>query len=238
MRGSLIGIGVGPGDPELLTIKAVKAIEGADLIIAPCSRVDEDSIALDIVKEYIKEGTELRKRVFPMVTCKETLRQHWEENAKEIMGELEKNKRVVFLTLGDPMLYSTYIYINRIIADGGYSVATVPGITSFGAIASRLNIPLAEGNEPLLIYPLGKDTRVLEKAIELGIEAVVMKASQNPVGLANLIEANSLEDSFVVVSKCGQHEETISSDIGVLKQEKLPYLSTVLIKSKPIERKW
>jgi len=238
MKGSLIGIGVGPGDPELLTIKAVKAIEKADLIIAPCSRAEEDSIALDIVKEYIKEATEVRKRVFPMVTCKETLKQHWEENAREIMGELENNKQVVFLTLGDPMLYSTYIYINRLIADGGYSVATVPGITSFGAIACRLNIPLAEGNEPLLIYPLGKNTRALEKALELGVEAVVMKASQNPTGLAALIEANSLEDSFVVVSKCGQDKETISNNIEVLKQERLPYLSTVLIKSKPIERKW
>lgn len=237
MEGSLIGIGVGPGDPELLTIKAVKAIVKADLIIAPCSRAEEESIALNIVKQYIDEGTEIRKMVFPMISCRETLMQYWQQNASEIMMEVDQGKTVVFLTLGDPMLYSTYIYINKLILMKGYEVISIPGITSFGAIASSLNIPLAEGDEPLLVFPLNKDTQILETAIEAGIEAVVLKASQNPIGLAKIIEDKGLHDNFVMVSKCGQRGERVTTDITELKQEKIPYLSSVLIKSKPITKK-
>ena len=237
MKGSLIGIGVGPGDPELLTIKAVKAIQKADLIIAPCSRVEEDSIALNIVKEYINTTTEIRKMIFPMISCREALMQCWQENTNEIIQELDKGKVIVFLTLGDLMLYSTYMYINKLLLKGGYQVVSVPGITSFSAIASHLNIPLAEGDEPLLIFPFGKNTTILEAAIEKGVEAVVMKASQNPLALASIIEENSLENNFVMVSKCGQREERVSYDIEDLKKGKIPYLSTVVIKSKPIDRK-
>lgn len=237
MRGYLIGIGVGPGDPELLTIKGVKAIQKADIIIAPCSKTEEDSIALNIVKQYINEGTEQRKMVFPMISCREALRQHWQQNAVEIMKELDRGKLVVFLTLGDPMLYSTYIYINKLILEEGYEVVSVPGITSFGAIASQLNIPLAEGDEPLLIYPHNKDTKLLEAALKAGIETVVLKASQNQQSLVEIIENNSLQNNFVMVSKSGQKGEKVTFDTSSLRDEKIPYLSTVFIKSKPIVRR-
>ncbi len=235
MKGSLIGIGVGPGDPELLTIKAVRAIEAADIIIAPCSRQQEESIALNIVTTYIKEATELRKMIFPMISCKETLQQHWQRNAEEIALELEKGRTVVFLTLGDPMLYSTYIYINRLVRSYGHEVRTVPGITSFGAIASHLNLPLAEGDKPLLIFPMTEDTDLLEAAIAKGAEAVVMKVSQAPLRLAEIIEENQLQNNYVMVSKCGQNQESISYSLLDLKENKPPYLSTVILKSKPIE---
>ncbi len=227
-----MGIGVGPGDPELLTIKAIKKIQEAEVIIAPCSRLGEESVALNIVKDYIQEDTIINKMVFPMVHCQETLEKAWQENVSEISGRLDRGQDVVFLTIGDPMLYSTYIYLLKDLLKVGYEVETVPGIPSFCAVASSMNFPLAEGEEGLSIIPFRKNEVLLDNALKAGNNVVVLKPSHNPKALAEAMERYQLEDSFVMVSKCGQLDEEATTDINILKEEKIPYLSTVIIKNK------
>ena len=129
MKSTLYGIGVGPGDKELLTVKAVRAIENSDVVIAPSALEGGESIALETAKEYIKEGTEVVIKHFPMG------KKNRVEKAKEayefIEEKLREGKNVSFLTIGDPYVYSTYIHMLKHMEERGFHVETIPGITSF-----------------------------------------------------------------------------------------------------------
>ncbi|SET23999.1 precorrin-2 C20-methyltransferase /cobalt-factor II C20-methyltransferase [Natronincola peptidivorans] len=230
MKGKLYGIGVGPGDPELLTLKAVKLLGEADMIVCPKGKKEEDSIALQIAKGHIHPNAEIKPLVFPMVYCKETLENHWKENISIISDALDRGKKVVFLTLGDALLYSTYIYIVKVLKEKDYSIETIPGITSFSAAASRVNLPLAEGDEALTILPLIKEKEKVERALTNNDNLVVLKVSHDPKGLASKLKAHGLEKSFVMISKCGHSDEQVTTDIKVLEEGRVPYLSTVIIK--------
>ena len=111
MAGKLFGIGVGPGDPELLTVKAINAIKQLDVIIAPKTEKKDGSVALNIASQYIKPETEIVYQVFPMTVGFAEDDTAWQSNKQEILELLQAGKNVGFLTLGDPMFYSTYIYV-------------------------------------------------------------------------------------------------------------------------------
>ena len=111
MRGTFYGIGVGPGDPELLTVKAIKAIEAADVLIAPKTEKKDGSVALEIARPHLKKDIEIVYQVFPMVKDFAEDTGAWEANKAEILALLHAGKNVAFLTLGDPMFFSTYIYV-------------------------------------------------------------------------------------------------------------------------------
>ena len=137
MAGTFYGIGVGPGDPELLTMKAIKAIENADVLIAPKTEKKDGSVALSIAKPYLKKDIEIVYQVFPMVVNFETT-DAWQKNKEEILSLLQSGKNVVFLTLGDPMFYSTYIYVYRLLAaEKDINIETIPGVPAFCAIGSN-----------------------------------------------------------------------------------------------------
>lgn len=230
MKGKLYGIGVGPGDPELLTLKAIKTLEKADVIICPKGKKGGDSIALEIAREHINPLAEIKLQVFPMVYCQDTLESHWQENIRGIEEDLAEGKKVAFITLGDPLLYSTYIYILKVLKEKNYDIETIPGITSFGATASTVNLPLAEGDETLTILPLIKEEEPMEKALTTSDNLVVLKVSHDPKGLATKLRKYDLEKNFVMISKCGHGDENITSDIRDLEEKEVPYLSTVIIK--------
>ncbi|SCX80138.1 precorrin-2 C(20)-methyltransferase [Alkaliphilus peptidifermentans] len=231
MKSRFIGIGIGPGDPELLTVKAVKEIEKASIIVVPCSK-SKESTALNIAKEYINESASILEMIFPMVYCEYTLKKAWQENINTITKHLEEGKDVAFLTLGDPMVYSTFIYVMKAIKDLGFYVESIPGITSFCAVANRALLPLAEGDEAFTVIPLNEKKEHLEKSLQDGKNVVVLKASHDPVGLAEVIKRNKLEDSFIMCSNCGKKNEKITSNIQDLNITKVPYFSTVIIKNK------
>ena len=111
MAGTFYGIGVGPGDPELLTMKAVNTIRKVDVLIAPKTEKKDGSVAYNIAKPYLRDDVEIVYQVFPMVKHFEESTEAWEANMKEILGFLEAGKNVGFLTLGDAMFFSTYIYV-------------------------------------------------------------------------------------------------------------------------------
>lgn len=231
-KGKLYGIGVGPGDPELLTVKAVKAIESADVIISPTKKMGKPSIALQIAKPYIKPETKLVVMDFPMLSLsaeRETLEKQWSENADQIQSMLNWGKTAVFLTLGDPMVYSTYSYVMEFLLDRGMEVETISGIPSFCSLAAHLNLPLTQGEESLGVVGMTQSEEEVAAVIDAHQNVVVMKVSANAAGLAKALRDRHLEDHFMMISNIGMDSERVTRDIADL-EKKVPYLSTVLIK--------
>ena len=153
----LIGIGVGPGDPDLLTVKAVKAIHDADVIMCPASADDRPSIALSVISSLIdkSKNQEIIKLIFPMTKDRDVLEAHWKTNAKIMAEKVLSGKNVVYLTVGDPYLYSTWIYMHRDISANypDIKISVIPGIVSMFTFASKVGISIAEGAEKVAIIP-------------------------------------------------------------------------------------
>ena len=231
-KGKLYGIGVGPGDPELLTVKAVKAIEAADVIISPTKKMGKPSIALQIAKPYIKPETKLVVMDFPMLSLsaeRETLEKQWGENADQSQSMLNWGQNAVFLTLGDPMVYSTYSYVMEFLIDRGMEVETISGVPSFCSLAAHLNLPLTQGEESLGVVGMTQTEEEVDAVLDAHQNIVVMKVSANAKGLAKALRERHLEDYFVMISNIGMDSEKVTRDIADL-EKKVPYLSTVLIK--------
>ncbi len=148
-------VGCGPGDPDLLTIKAVNLIKSAEVIFAPTAREGKPSIALSVVDQYVDKSTKTVNLVFPMVKDRESLKDYWVRNAGEIADAVRSGKKVVYLTVGDPALYSTWIYIHRELkkSHSDIEIGIVPGVASVFAIANKAKISLAEGEETVAIVP-------------------------------------------------------------------------------------
>ena len=153
----LIGIGVGPGDVELLTVKAVKAIQNADIIMCPASKEDRPSIALSVVSPIIdkSKNQDIVKLIFPMTKDKKILEETWKKNAKIMAETVLSGKNVVYLTVGDPFLYSTWIYMHKDLKENypSMEINVIPGIVSMFTFASKVGVSIAEGAEKVAIIP-------------------------------------------------------------------------------------
>ena len=154
MTGKLYGLGVGPGDPELLTVKALRLVKESDVIAVP-GAVAEESVAYKIVKGVYGELDEKTLIPIPMPMTKDpaVLEENHRKAADTIEELLKQGKQVAFLTLGDPTVYSTYLYVHKRILERGYEVEIVSGIPSFCAVAATLNMGLVEMAEPLHVIP-------------------------------------------------------------------------------------
>lgn len=228
-KGKLIGIGVGPGDPELLTVKAVKTLKTAPVICAPKSSKNKPSLALSIVQDILIEREINYKTIeplFPMIEDKEALENYWADAAELMISELENGRDVSFITLGDPSIYSTFSYIARIIKGKGYSVEMIPGITSFTGCAASAGITLGEKDEIILVVP--KVDQRLEEILEHADTAVIMKTSRHSQVLEKIIKKDPRDKKVISVQNCGMDNEEIFN--GFAKKGK--YLSTTIVKFK------
>ncbi len=144
---------------------------------------------------------------------------------------MEGGKTGVFITLGDPAVYSTFMYTLPYVEQAGVSVEVVPGIPSFCAVADTAKIPLAAWSEDLIVVPVRRNSKEeLGKILREHDNIVLMKPSADQKGLVAAIRDNHLEDRFVLVSRSGTEEERIVTDLSELEQYDIPYLSTVIIK--------
>lgn len=205
MRGTLYGIGVGPGDPELMTLKAVRLIKSSDVCAVPGEEVEKTlayRIAVQAVPELSKK--ELVPVCMPMVMDKALQQRYHREGAKKIEAYLMQGKNVAFLTLGDPCVYSTFSYIRGLVGKDGYDTVLVAGITSFCAAAARLGVPLAEWNEPLHIIPAAHRTDV---RLTLPGNYVLMKSGSKMGQVKELLRASGRD--VLMVENCGMEQEKI-----------------------------
>ncbi len=223
------GIGVGPGDSELLTIKAKKIIEKCDVIFAPKTSVDSDCVALNIASPYITANKQIVTPIFPMTYDVDELERAWDIAATEIVELLKQGKIVAFLTLGDPMVYSTYIFMLKRISIAGYKTETVPAVTSFCAAASRISRPLAMANEKIAIIPSAYECEDLENILNTFENIVLMKVSKNYDSLVGLLKKNNLLKFSVLISRCGLPDENIEYNLENLVGTKVNYLSMIIV---------
>ncbi len=228
MTGTFFGIGVGPGDPELLTVKAINAIRKADVLIAPKTEKKEGSVALSIAKPYLKDDIEIVYQVFPMVKHFAEDTAAWEANKAEILELLKAGKNVAFLTLGDPMFFSTYIYVFRLLEHEDVPIVTIPGIPAFAAIGSQVGYPIVEGNDILTIIPATARPEKIDKAMEVADNVVLMKVYKNFDEIVDKLEEKKLSGNAILVSRAGLADEKIIRDVPKHKGEALNYLSTIL----------
>ena len=227
MDGKFFGVGVGPGDPELLTVKAVNAIKNSNVIIAPKTEKKEGSVALQIAEPYISDA-KIIFQTFPMVKNFEESKEIFESNANQILEFLRRGKNVAFLTLGDPMFFSTYIYIYRLLKNSGAKVTTIPGVPAFLAIASYVERPAAYGNDILTIIPATAPNEKIVDALKISDAAVLMKVYKNFSEVVDILDAEGMAENAVLISRFGLDDEKIFKDIRAHKFEKLNYLSTIL----------
>lgn len=226
--GTFYGIGVGPGDPELLTVKAINALKKIDVLIAPKTEKKSDSVALSIAQPHLKPSVEIIYRTFPMVKDFAESTEIFEEHKTEILRLLRGGKNVGFATLGDPMFYSTYIYIFRLLEPCGVKIVTIPGVPAFLAIAAQIGRPLAFGNDILTIIPATADRDAIKTSLDRADSTVLMKVYKNFPEVVEELANHGMIDEAVLVSRCGLDDERIIRDVVAHKDEVLNYLSTIL----------
>ncbi len=234
--GTLCGIGIGPGDPDLITIKGAKLLADAGYVIVPKGGKRGRSLALEIVKPHLPIAAKIREITFPMSEDDEAKKQSWEGAAREALSILSLSQIVCFPTLGDPSIYSTFIYLVRAIREiePGVDVVTVPGINSFSAAAAKAGFILAEDKEALTIIPAKGDLSDLKRALRVGGKIVIMKIGRALSSVISLLEEyEALEDS-VFISHLGLEDERIVKDLSLLKagNDEAGYLSIILTQSK------
>ena len=247
MSGTFTGVGVGPGDPELMTLKAVRAIRECSVIAVPvsdnsleapvCEKVGTESqykgyldrcMAFGIARCAVSE-VEKKDRIFlpmPMIKEKDKLRNIHDMDAEAVAEILEQGRDVVFLTLGDPTVYSTCMYVHKRLKRKGYPTELVPGIPSFCAAAARMDISLAENRQEVHILPASYQ---IEKGLELPGTKVLMKAGRKMSDVKQILMEKGLEAEMV--ENCGMENEKV-----YLSAEEIPeqagYYSLLIVKEK------
>lgn len=226
-KGKLYGIGVGPGDTELLTLKAARVLKTVPVVFSPKSSKEKESIALSIVKPILEERKDYKRLmlvepIFPMIEDKDELEKIWFSASEMIAQYLDSGRDVAFITLGDTSIFSTYSYVQKRLIDR-YEIETIPGITSFTACAAAKNKALVEQNEVLTVVPKIDDR--LDDILDYSDSIVLMKASRNTSELEKSIEAKNRPKEIYSVQNCTRENEKI---IEGFSNEK-PYLTTTII---------
>ena len=231
--GKLYGIGIGPGDPELITVKGARIISECEHIFTPKARVRSESLALEISQSYVNEKARIHELVFPMTSDRAELDSKWKASAKSVMEVLEQGRDACFLTLGDPLLYSTYIYLIRSLRaiKEDIEIVTVPGVMALNAAASLTNFPLGEGKENVTIVPTADDLASVREALVAGGTVVLMKIGTRLEAILSLLEETGFIDDAVFVSRAGQKEQYIETDLRKLRgaDKKAGYMSIMLV---------
>ncbi len=238
MLGKLYGLGVGPGDPELITVKAIRILEKTEYLCYPVAKEDGQSVAHEIVSKAIDKEFRLLKLHMPMTLDYELLEPKWQKAAEEIAEILKEGKDAAFITLGDTAFFSTFIYLVRKIRNilPELEIEMVPGITAPSAIAAEAVLPLVLRDEKLLIVPAIRDMADVRHAIEESENVVLFKIGSIFKEIYQVLKDNGLENNAIVASRLGFDDGFITKDLeSLLDRDRLDYLSTMIIKKNGLE---
>ncbi len=209
MSGILYGVSVGPGDPELMTLQAVRAIKTCDVIAIPCSSDDNDRVAYEIARRAVPEisNCEAIKLYMPMTRDQEELRRTRETAVELLVGLLSAGKNVAFLTLGDSSIYSTYNYLHNAVKNQGFTAEILPGVPSFCAAAACLGEGLTQPHLPLHILPASY--RSMEEGLDCPGTKVLMKAGKSLPAVMEELRKRGLLSHAKMVQRCGMEGERV-----------------------------
>lgn len=227
MTGKIYGIGVGPGDPELMTVKAVRLMKEASVLVLP-GKDRESCVAYQIAAKAVSglEEKEILPVVFPMTKDEKILAESHEKGARQVARLLDEGKTAAFLTLGDPTVYSTYLYLHKLLLAWGYETEIVSGVPSFCAAAARLGISLGEKADTIHILP---GSYPAEAGLSLSGTKVLMKSGRQLGQVKELLLARGLSASMV--ENCGMDGERT-----VFSAEEIPedagYYSLIIVKDR------
>jgi precorrin-2/cobalt-factor-2 C20-methyltransferase len=230
--GTLHGIGVGPGDPELITVKAFRTLQQTPVIAYPKKRTGSKSYAHQIAEVYINPGEkEMLGLVFPMTKDEAILEREWNQTVSRVWEHLSQGKDVAFVTEGDPLLYSTFIHMMRLMQTlhPEVSIKTIPGISSMGGAASRLGIALADGDDHVAIIPARDDYDAMRKVIEDNDCVIFIKVAKVLDLILMILRDLNLSDKASVVTKVTSEEEVIWN-VDEIEGLELEYLTLMVVR--------
>ncbi len=230
-------VGVGPGDPELLTRKAERILRSVDVVCAPTGAAEAGSYALSIVEEFLdRSRQEVLVQVFPMLKDQQGLDPFWEEAADQVAQRIAAGKDVAFVTIGDPFLYSTYLYIHRIFLAKYPEIVieVIPGVSSILAASAVSGIPLGLGAERIAILPAVYEHDELKRTLEEFDTVVLMKVSRVFDRVYAVLKELGRERGGVFVRRVGSPEEEVHFELEALLGQKLDYLSMLIVRKHPL----
>lgn len=236
--GSFSGIGVGPGMPGLISVIAWQFVQEADLILLPRAKSAERSVARNCLPPHQIPEDRFREIEFAMEADRTLLAEHYSRLAGEISRDVNAGKKVAYLTIGDPLTYSTYIYILRALQESFPEIPcrTYPGITSYSALAAATGFALGEGKERVLISPCPDTKLELRRLIEAHDIVVLLKVGERLPMVLRLLSEMEIGDHCIFGAHVGMENETLSLGISDINPaEASGYLSTMLIRRKPLE---
>ena len=228
MRGTLYGVGIGVGDPQLLTYQAMQCIKKCDVIAIPDSG-KENFVAYNIVVQIIPElaKKEIIKISMPMTKDTKILEEYHKNGSKIILQYLESDD-VAFLTLGDPSIYATYMYIHKLVEQSGGQTKIISGVPSFCAVAATLGISLTERDDMLHIIPASYG---IEYALSLSGTKVLMKVGKSFQNIKQVLLQNQDKFDCYMVENCGMETEKKYFSIQEF-PEQTGYFTTIIVKDK------
>ncbi len=233
VRGKLYGIGVGPGLPDLLTLKAVDLLRRVPVIFVPVKSKGDSSSAMQIISPFLEkmEGQEIKELVFPMTNSAQELEKGWNFAAEEVLQVLEEGKDAAFITLGDSSLYSTYAYLLEFLLklQPDLVVETVPGITSFSAAAALLNRALVRGQESLAVLPANRGMEFLEVVLGSFENVVLLKVASVIDDVLDTLKKLGRLDEAVFISRCGMPGQLVLDNLSESVEIPKDYFSLILV---------
>lgn len=227
-QGVLYGVSVGPGDPELLTLKAVRLIQECPVLAVPRTK-GENTLALSIARQAADvSGKQIVYTDFPMSRDRQVLEANYEKIAAQLAVYLKDGKNVAMLNIGDISIYSTFSYVARKAAQAGFPVRVCAGVPSFCDIAAKTGKPLVSGTQPLMVLPAGRGD--LEHYLPLEGTKVLMKSGGKLEKVRRYLADNGLENDALIASDCGLPGERFVQASDVAAEEKSSYFTTVIIR--------
>ncbi|MGK9172815.1 cobalt-factor II C(20)-methyltransferase [Yokenella regensburgei] len=229
MSGMLYALGIGPGASDLLTVRAARILGKLDVLYAPAGRRGGDSLALSIVREYLGEHTEIRATHFPMSGDSAEKEAVWDEVAAALRAETLAGKQVGFITLGDAMLFSTWVFLLQRIGRPDW-LEIVPGVTSFAAIAARTQIPLAMEQQSLAVVSCTAPEAEIRQALANHESLVLMKVYGRFARIKALLAEVGLLDKAIMMAEATLPAEQCWRELAQVQDDQaLPYFSTILV---------
>ncbi len=230
---SLYAIGVGPGDPELLTLKGARLLREADVVVAPVADPGGSSLAHTVIREFLDPPRQqVLTQVFPMRRESADLEELWTQSAMQVIEFVQAGKKVAFVTLGDPSLYSTFQYlyrqVKRLCPD--VPVEIVPGVSSINAAAALADLPLGLGDERLAVLSATSPPDVLHRALEDFDTVVLMKVHRVFVGLRELLAAVGLKEKSVFLKRVGLPGQAVFRELDAVGEDDLDYFSLIIVR--------